>query len=372
VNAIAIQPDGKIVIGGAFTGIGGTSRNRIARLNTDGSLDQTFLNGLAGANDEVNAIVIQPNGKILIGGSFTTVNGSSRNRIARLNSDGSLDGSFNPGSGVSGGADPSVYSLAVQSDGKVLIGGSFTTFDGVSRVRIARLNANGSRDSAFDPGNGATGGDDATVYSVKVQSDGKVLIAGGFNTVNGTTRNRIARLTSDGNLDTTFSPSIGVITGEDNSLVRCVVVQSDGRIVIGGEFTAVNGERHNRIARLNISGSPDSSFLPGANDGANGTVRTITLQTDGRFFVGGDFTRLNNVDRKHIGRLNTGGSLDSDLRPSPVGTEGQYGPTASVLAFGVQANGRILLGGQFATYGVPGVAPDTSDTKLGIVRLCGP
>jgi hypothetical protein len=104
-------------------------------LNTDGTIDGTFNPG-TGGNGIIQSIVYQPDGKVLIGGSFDNYNGTARNGIARVNADGSLDGSFNPGTGVDNGV---VNSIAYQPDGKVLIGGPFTTYDNVSRNRIARV-----------------------------------------------------------------------------------------------------------------------------------------------------------------------------------------------------------------------------------------
>jgi uncharacterized delta-60 repeat protein len=134
MGAVAVQPDGKILIGGNFTIVKGTNRNGIARLNADGSLDSSFNPG-SGANALVDSIVVQPDGKVLIGGDFIAFNGTPRNRIARLNANGSLDSSFNPGTG----ADGSVRSIALQSDGHVVIGGDFNTVNGVVRPRVARL-----------------------------------------------------------------------------------------------------------------------------------------------------------------------------------------------------------------------------------------
>jgi uncharacterized delta-60 repeat protein len=136
VRALALQPDGKLLIGGDFTTYNGTPRNLIARLNADGSLDASFNPG-SGANFEVHALALQSDGKVLIGGTFTSYNGTPRNRIARLNADGSLDASFNPGTG----ANSSVYALALQPDGKLLIGGAFTAYAFTPRTRLARLHA---------------------------------------------------------------------------------------------------------------------------------------------------------------------------------------------------------------------------------------
>jgi uncharacterized delta-60 repeat protein len=290
VLAAALQPDGKVLIGGGFTDVDGTTRNHIARLKADGSLDASgFIVG-AGANDGVYAVALQANEKVLIGGPFTEVNNTKRNRIARLNANGFLDSGFDPGVGP---GDGMVLSVAVQSDGKVLIGGTFTAVDCVTHKSIARLNTDGSLDASFDPGTGAN----FLVRSVAVQSDGKVLIGGDFTTFNGTTRNRIARLNAAGSLDTSFDPGTGA-----NGSVRSVVVQSDGKVVIAGAFTTVNGTVRTRIARLNADGSVDAAF--DTSTGANNTVWDVAVQPDGRVLIGGDFTTVDGTTRNRIARLN--------------------------------------------------------------------
>ena len=122
VYSVAVQSDGKVLIGGEFTTVNGTTRGRVARLNSDGSTDHSFANGLAGANSNVLSVAVQSDGKVLIGGDFTNVNGTTRGRIAQLNSDGSTDHTF--GNGLAG-ANGSVLSVAVQRDGKVRDRGQF-------------------------------------------------------------------------------------------------------------------------------------------------------------------------------------------------------------------------------------------------------
>ena len=186
VNALVLQPDGKVLVGGAFSDFNGTALNRIARLNADGSVDTSFNPG-AGADGDVYALALQPDGKILLGGFFTTVDGTARNHIARLNANGSLDTSFNPGAG----ADNFVLGLVLQPDGKVLLSGAFSSVDGTIRGQIARLNADGTLDINFDPGTGANG---KYTWGLALQPDGKVLLGGGFSDFNGTARGNITRL----------------------------------------------------------------------------------------------------------------------------------------------------------------------------------
>ncbi len=327
VYAVALQPDGKVLIGGNFSSYNGTARSSIARLNANGSLDTSFSVG-TGANSLIEELALQADGKVLIGGAFTTYNGTARNYIARLNANGSLDTSFNVGTG----ANDVVRALAVQPDGKVVIGGQFTTYNGTARSRIARLNANGSLDTSFNLGTGANDG----VYELAMQPDGKVLIGGNFTSFNGVRRDRIALLNSDGSLSgpTTSLPGT-------NSSVRAMASQSDGKVLIGGEFTTYNGTARNYIARLNASGSLDTSFSVGT--GANGFVYAIALQPDGKALIGGLFTTYNGTPRNYIARLNADGSLDASFS---VGT----GANGGVYALALQADGKVLIGGQFTTY----------------------
>ena len=184
-----MQPNGKILVGGEFTTLGGQPRNGIGRLNADGTLDSGFNPAVGGDYPSVNSLAVQADGKILVGGDFTTLGGQPRNSIGRLNADGTLDSGFNPAVG----ADylPYVYSLAVQADGKILVGGDFTTLGGQPRASIGRLNADGTVDAGFNPGLGLS---DPSVYSLAVQADGKVLVGGNFTTLGGQPRANIGRL----------------------------------------------------------------------------------------------------------------------------------------------------------------------------------
>ncbi len=294
IYEIALQSDGKILIGGLFTSYDGTARNYIARLNADGSLDATFDPG-TGANHYITALALQSDGKILIGGAFTIYDGITRIHIARLNTDGSLDATFDPGTGANGG----VTSIALQSDGKILIGGAFTIYDGTNRNRIARLDDDGSLDATFDPGAGAN----SYITALALQSDGKILIGGMFTDYDGTAINHIARIEDDGDIDATF----GVGTGA-NSAIYSIALQSDGKILIGGLFTSYDGTARNYIARLDDDGSLDATFDPGS--GANNYVFAITIQTDGKILIGGQFTTFDGDTANRLARLNTDGELD--------------------------------------------------------------
>lgn len=334
IASLALQPDAKVLIGGNFTSCNNKPRNRIARLNVDGTLDETFNPG-AGANNQVLSFAIQPDNKVLIVGAFTTYNGTSRNGIARLNADGSLDATFNPGTGA-GGSSQIIYSCAIQSDGKVVVGGLFTNYNGTPQNNIARLNVDGSLDATFNPGTGTNFG----IYSIALQPDGKVLIGGGFTSYNGTSRNQIARLNTDGSLDETFTMGNG-----PNGLVQRLVIQPDGKVIIVGNFTSFNFTSRNGIARINPNGGLDASFSPGT--GASGGIQSLALQSDGKILIGGGFGSYNGTFRNKIARLNSDGSLDITFDPGS-GIDGVGTPT--VQAITIQPDGKLLVGGEFATY----------------------
>lgn len=289
--------DSKILIGGEFSTFDGIPTGRIARLNSDGSLDPTF-NSQSGANGTVRSTIIQTDGKILIGGDFTSYDGVVKNKIARINDDGSLDASYNEGEGP----DNSVLSMAILPDEKILIGGSFDFFNGIERKYFARLNSNGSLDNAFDPGIGLND----KVYNISVQQDGKILIGGDFTSYNGLSINRIIRLNQDGSLDNSFD--IG--TGADNS-VRAIAVQSDGKILIAGDFLSFDGNKINRIARLNNDGSIDTSFNSGT--GTNNSIWNILIESDGKILIHGSFSTYNGTNKNSLAKLNNDGSLDASF-----------------------------------------------------------
>ena len=203
---------------------------------------------------------------ILCGGVFFT-------HTARALQAGDQDPSFF--SGVPGGANNHVYATALLSDGKILIGGSFTTYNGVVVNRIARVNPDSSLDTTFRTGTGMGG----SVRKILLQPDGKMLIGGSFTAYNGVTANRIVRLNADGTRDTTFTG-----TGADNSVLG-MALQPDGKIIISGLFTTYNGTAINRITRLNADGTLDTTFTVGT--GADGEVFTVALQPDtgGKIFV---------------------------------------------------------------------------------------
>ncbi len=328
VRSIAVQADGKILAGGDFITLapnGGptVTRNNIARLESDGRLDQTLDLSLVGF--AVYAAAVQPDGKILIGGSFSNVLGVARNNIARLNSDGTLDSGFNPN------ANGDVFSIAVQADGKILAGGDFNganSIGGATRNYIARLDPTTGLADSFNPDA------DGSLYTIAVQADGKILAGGFFSSIGGQPRNSIARLNAATGLADSFNPNA-------NSTVRSIAVQADGKILAGGAFNGANsigGQPRNRIARLDATTGLADSFDPNAND----TVFSVALQADGKILAGGGFNGANSIGgqpRNRIARLDATTGLADSFDPNA---------NATVLSIAVQADGKILAAGFFS------------------------
>jgi uncharacterized delta-60 repeat protein len=300
VRTLSIQNDGKLIVGGEFLNYNGSTTPYLCRLQTDGSKDVGFNLGAA-FNGKIYASVIQPDGKIIVAGAFTTYNGIPAGRLVRLNIDGSRDISFDTTNAVSSGT---VYGLALQTDGKLLVVGSFTKYNGTTANRIARLNPNGELDTSFVTGTAAT----STIDDVAVAPDGKIVLSGTFSAFNGNSNYpKLVRLNTDGSIDTTFS--IG--TGFDDT-IEAIAVQPDGKIIVGGSFLNYKGISQNRIVRLNTNGAVDSSFLSGTgfNDGV---VHTIQITSAGILVGGSfsDTYKMSDVNRLVL--LNSNGTINSNF-----------------------------------------------------------
>jgi uncharacterized delta-60 repeat protein len=348
IGTAAVQPDGKIVIGGTFTSYNGTSKNRIIRTNTDGSVDGTFTPGTA-ANNSVYKVGILSSGKILGAGQFTSYNAHATNRIVRINTDGTYDNTFTVGAG----ADGYVYTFAEQtSDSKIIISGNFTHYAGVARNRVARVNANGTIDATFNPGTGAN----KAIYSIAIQNDSKILLGGTFTTFNSLSNLRLIRLNANGSIDASFLTGTGITGTTTNTAVYSIAVQNDGKILVGGLFSTYNGTSCNNLIRLNTDGTFDPTFSSGT--GTNAYVRSIEIQPTGKIIIVGAFTTYNGVAKARIVRLNTDGSIDN--------TFGGTGANSSILCSAMQTDGNMIIGGDFTAYS------GTSRTRLARVNSACP
>jgi uncharacterized delta-60 repeat protein len=347
VDVAVMQSDGKILIGGSFSSWNGTATGSLARLNSDGTLDTAFnTNAGSGAGGNIFSIVIQADGKILAGGNFITWNGTTIRNLVRLNSDGTRDTNFttNVGSGPEDfsitAAPGSVYSIAIQTDGKILVVGEFTTWSGKVVNRIARLNSSGTLDTTFSNNTGSAA--DGNISSIAVQSDRKIVVGGSFTTWGNVRLNRLGRLNLDGTLDTTFNSNLG---SGANATVSSIAIQSDGKILAGGTFTTWNGTTVNRIVRLNSDGTRDTTFTTNTGTAANGQVVEISIQADGKILVGGVFTIWNDTTVNRIVRLNSDGTRDTSFSTS-IGN----GPNNVIYSMVAQTDGKILVGGAFTSW----------------------
>jgi uncharacterized delta-60 repeat protein len=290
ISAVAYTPSDKIVVGGNFPSYNGTSRFNIAQINANGSLDSSFNPGL-GANGTVWTIAVQTNGQVVIGGDFTSVDGYARPHIARLNANGSVDQSFDPGTN---GPNGTVNAITISPDGSMFIGGDFTFVNGLARNSIAKITTNGVVIPAFSPVTGC----DGPVFALALQTDGKLLVGGAFHNIEFRTRNNIARFNPDGSLDVGFEPGDGT-----DDAVYSINLNPDGRIYIAGVFNSYNQTRRNCIARLFTTGELDTGFMDTAYNQFAGPHKTyfnpyvdpkdfllsVGLQSDGNLMIGGKF-----------------------------------------------------------------------------------
>lgn len=389
IRSVAIQQDGKIIIGGYFTEYDGQSVNRIARLNTDGSLDASFATG-EGLDDGVTSLAIQPDGKILVGGIFEFFDGQYASHMTRLNNDGTKDSTFSVI-----GVNENIFDIAVQPDGKILAVGTFTTFNFNQKKYLVRLNANGTTDSSFiadmPSGNelysvkvnelgiyiggsfvlkrlnqdgtlnadlGLSTGLNATIYSIALQSDGKILATGDAGWLaNGTyLRTCLARVNIDGTLDESFTSPL---ERDDNS-IYFVTLKGDGKILACGDFYYYGNEAENHIVCLNSDGTKDSVFDIGKGTGADYFIKASVLQPDGKIVIAGGFLNFNGVSRKRIARLNQDGTLDETFSVGS-GFKGFNGGSTQVSCLALQPDGKLIVIGNFKSY--------NGQPNSGIIRL---
>ena len=347
ILSISLQTDGKIVIGGNFTTLGNPpfARNYIARLNADGSPDGSFSSDLT---NYVYSIALQPDGKILIGGKSPTA-------LARLNPDGSFDNTFStsvtdftlPQSGVN--------AIALQVNGKILISGDFTKVNATTRNYLARLEADGSLDVSFDPNLSAD-----RAISLALQTDGKILMGGYFTSVGGVQRNYIARLNEDGTVDLSFDPNMenwvnSIALQPDGDIII------GGHFGGGSGIPRFIGRLNNTYdATQTLSASPDGTTITWLRSGASPEVEFLTFerssnQTDwtplgsaARISGGWELTGLTLTGQNYLrargiakgGYVNASSSLIEsiahvDLTPQTFTITASAGPNGTIVPLGL-------------------------------------
>lgn len=328
VRAMAMQPDGKLICGGDLS-VSGISV-RLARLNTNGSIDTTFTLG-SGISD-VKTIALQLDGKIIVGGNFQNINGNSWYQyVARFNSNGTVDNTFKNSTFLGTSINQDVKTILIQPNGKIIVGGNFG---------IVRINPNASIDTSFHFSLPF-----GQVYSIALQPDGKIIISGGGG---------IKRVNSNGSLDTTFNN----LTSPAGS-ISTITLQGDKKILIGGSFASYDGTNSRGLIRLDSSGFVDNLFNSGVGiapvtTGAPCNVLSIALQQDNKIIIGGQFTYYNNsIASQSITRLNADGSIDNtfNIPSNSLCCWGGSYTSAIIRTINIQPDHRILIGGSFQVNG---------------------
>lgn len=308
---VEILENGEILVGGEFEVNG---YRGLARLKQDGSVDTSFMPStvVKGTSGKVHALHVAPNGDILVGGDMTTFNGIAT-KMTRLKPNGDTDYTFTHFATF----NKEIRAIALQDD-KIIVGGFFTQYGVYAKNYLARLNNDGTFDHSFNSnGAGATGG--TGVFDI-LPLNGQFYVSGKFTHYNGVNKRGIVRVNANGTIDNTFNTNqIGVTNPETTAgfgqgyNIFSMRLQPDGKILLGGNFTAYNGDPIAKgLTRIYQDGTRDYTFITG-NGFTGGTfvyegasvVRDIQLQDDGRIIVGGDFTQYNHFNARMLARIKT-------------------------------------------------------------------
>ncbi|MDW9378640.1 T9SS type A sorting domain-containing protein [Chryseobacterium sp. JV558] len=336
------QPDGKIlVVYKTFIPVPGGDIYNMVRINPDNSIDPTFTTAVF--NRFVKSVALQSDGKILVGGGFTSHNNVVSKYIVRLNTNGTKDSTFNIGnfSFPQFTDDPSVNKVAVLPGDKILLGGNFITYNGATKKYVLKLNTNGSIDSSFDFD---YTGYDSDVSNFELQPDGKIITTYYFN--------RILRHNVNGSADTTFTqPDYSNFSGVG---IKTVAVRNDGKIYIGGKF--IFGGNNQFLMRLNADGTRDMGFVVKSfyqnypsGTGVDG-VYSILIQPDGKALIGGGFKSYGGQPAAGIMRLNDDGSLDSTFQGKVTRLINGYAFTDYINNLSFHSSGNVIASGSMKYY----------------------
>lgn len=356
-----LQPDGKLVLVGCLTypNIGG-----VVRLNTNGTIDSSFTASsivctgplAIYAPEVLNNIILLQNGKFMVSGDFDTCNGSPAKNLVKLNADGTFDSSFATSNyvltGSSTGNIPSISSILEQPDGKLIVGGEFTSCNSLANTaRIIRLTANGTVDQTFA---GVESFLNITnIYSLSFFNDGKILASGNIWTNNRKSDNFIVKLNADGTKDNSFN---NTCIGFFYNTVNKVIGTADGKLLVGGSFHLYNDSKVNLFARLTNDGTLDTSLNYGGLEGFpdnDANIQAIAERPDGKIYVAArNFTSFNGqtLPSSSIIRLNPDGTRDTTFNISN-GLNYQQANAASVYDLLVRPDGGVIVAGNINRVG---------------------
>ncbi|MDO7846363.1 T9SS type A sorting domain-containing protein [Hymenobacter sp. M29] len=324
IRSLAVQPDDKILVGGNLDHYNGQAVANLLRLNADGSYDTSFNVGSLGftsANSTgtpnsgtPEVMLVQPDGKIVVGGNFVQVNGLVANNLVRLNADGSRDNTF-----LSTGTNATVRALARQPDGKLLVGGYFTQVNGQASGGLVRLNADGTRDASFTPTVLSPVATATGIYKIRLRADGSMVVCGTFTACNGTARGNIARLSATGVVDAGFGPAAATTSTSTPNIVYDLVDLTSGQTLAGGTFTSIGGVPRTGLALLNGTATQvDAAFNPLIEYG--GTLSSATPLNNGDIILTGNYTSINGTtlaNRYYPQRLNSSGAYVGQVSINP-------------------------------------------------------
>ncbi|SDY65561.1 T9SS type A sorting domain-containing protein [Hymenobacter psychrophilus] len=383
--SLTLLRNGQVLAAGAFTSFAGTVDQPLVRVNTSGSLDAAFTPNIQ-LSGTISVVARQADGKLVAGGNFSEINGQPVRRLARFNSDGTLDAAFifntgnalnltvsdlvlQPNGAVLATNGPTLYRylpngsrdngfaapifsnpnfsglvnrVLLQADGRILVGGNLNSTTGSPATSAARLTSTGSYDPTFmlPPNTGSNG--IFLLYSMALQPDGKLLIGARFRDASGGSSSaaRLVRYTANGNIDPTFT-STNFTSPSGNSIgvqLRALILQADGKVLAAGTVNTATGPL-TTLSRLNPNGSPDTGFAPPV---INGYVYSLAVQPNNRILVGGRFTSP--TAPSQLARLLPSGNVDASFGPTAV-------PNGAVSALLAQPDGTIIIGGQFTSIG---------------------
>lgn len=299
VSVLLSDGTNRWVAGGAFASVNDLPRARVVRLDGSGGVDAGFAPVV---KYQVLAMGRWPDGRIALGGEFNTVNDVRLNHVAVLLPDGSID----PGFEFDAGTDFPVHAVLPLPDGKLLIGGSFTNVQGRLWQRVARLLPGGLPDSTFHAGTSPNG----TVHALALAPEGRLVVAGRFSRSGSRVRPGLDRWLADGRPDPSFS-----LDADSDGAVRAVAVAADGTVVAAGDFRHVSGRLAGGVWRARGDGTLDEAFRLATGSGADDAVLAVALSADGRLWLGGRFRRFDGRERRHVARLLSDGSLDPTFDP---------------------------------------------------------
>lgn len=345
-SAILVQPDGKTLVGGWFGSYGSSGASGLVRLNLDGSIDQAFSArlgaGFTGNAGNVRVLALQPDGRIVVGGDFATVAGQPQPLLARLEASGAPDRSFAPPTQATG----RVNALALQPDGRILASATGGFLLRNATQALVRLLPSGQHDASFAPYYSLTPFDERSgAHTIQVQPDGRIILAGQGQSQaawQAGYRN-LFRLLPNGGFDPAWS---FVDYGPSGPGASSLVLLPNGQLVVGGfprryrsATSTVTG-----IAVLDPNGVPAAGFQPRIQ--APGAVADVVEQADHRLVLVGNFDEVNGVSASRLARLSATGEVDTAFTARARLGWSEMGQNTRLL---VQADGKIIIGGDFAT-----------------------